>query len=90
MQKKADLHVQTYLTQNTHTHTHTHTYNSYGIIHGAQCSPQAMGEAYRKGVVSVEPTTTTKILALPHSHIKEKSVLRAYWANITQGQHWCH
>ena len=60
---------------------HLHT----NIIHvriSKQCSPQAKGEVYWEGVTWMEYTTTSKLLAPPHSHIKEKSVLKAYWANI--------
>ena len=30
----------------------------------------------------MEYAPTSKLLALPHSHIKEKLILKAYWANI--------
>ena len=39
-------------------------------------------KTYWEGGAWMEPYTTSKLLALSHFHIKEKSVLKAYWANI--------
>ena len=43
-------------------------------VYIAQCPPQTKGKAYWEGVSWVEPVTTSKLLTLPNSHIKEKSV----------------
>ena len=36
----------------------------------------------------MEPDTRSKLLALPHSHIKEKLVLKAFGANIGPEVYW--
>ena len=43
-----------------------------------QCPP-VKDKGYWESVVWVEPVTTSKLLALPHSHIKEKPAVKAYW-----------
>ena len=53
--------------------------------------PRVKGKAYLEGVVWVEHATTSKLLALPNSHIKEKSIPKTYWANIPYicwGEHY--
>ena len=47
-----------------------------------QRPPEANSKAYWEGVSLMESVTYSKLLALPHSHINEKSVRKAYWANI--------
>ena len=46
--------------------------------------PRTKGKAYLEGVAWVEPATTSKLLALPNSHIIEKSISKAYWTNIPE------
>ena len=47
------------------------------LCYQQQCSPQANFKARREGEIWVEPLATSKPLHSSHSHIKEKSVLKA-------------